>query len=73
MAIMTFCSILKNWNIEQEDRVVMRTIGFVIVARLVLIIAVVAGFELYAAFGWLATIPSWAAVIIVLLVLILLK
>ena len=32
-----------------------------------------AGFALFSAFGWLATIPSWAAVIILLLVLIYLK
>jgi hypothetical protein len=37
------------------------------------LVAALFGIVLYSAFGWLATIPSWAAVIIVLLVLIYLK
>ena len=51
----------------------MRTLGYVVLAPIALIVAVFAGLALFSVFGWLATIPSWAAVIIVLLVLIYLK
>jgi hypothetical protein len=55
----------------------MRPVGYVLLVPVALIVAalvaVLAGVALFSAFGWLATIPSWAAVIIVLLVLIYLK
>jgi hypothetical protein len=40
---------------------------------ILLVAIVVSGIMMYSAFGWLAAIPSWAALIIFLLVLILLK
>jgi hypothetical protein len=40
---------------------------------LAVVAIVLVGLTVYPIFGWLATIPSWAAVIIVLLVLIYLK
>jgi hypothetical protein len=66
-----------NWSVEQTDRIfdrIAQTLGYVVLAPIALIIvAVLAGVALFSAFGWLATIPSWAAVIIVLLVLIYLR
>jgi hypothetical protein len=40
---------------------------------ILLVAIVISGIMMYAAFGWFAAIPSWAALIIFLLVLILLK
>jgi len=48
------------------------TLGPILLVAIVVGV-VVGGMMLYSVFGWFATIPSWAAVIIVLLVLILLK
>jgi hypothetical protein len=66
-----------NWTTEQEEQALTRTFSFAIWAPIVLVIAlivaVLVGIALFSAFGWFATIPSWAAVIIVLLVLIYLK
>ena len=47
--------------------------GISLVAAVALVAIAVAGFALYSSFGWMGTIPSWAAVIIVLLLLIYLK
>jgi uncharacterized protein YacL len=77
MAITALCGMLNGWTAEQEDKALGRTMGFVVFAPVALIVAAlvaaVFGIILFSAFGWLATIPSWAAVIIVLLVLIYLK
>jgi hypothetical protein len=73
MAILSFFAIRNNWTDEQADRITMRTLGYVVLAPISLILVVLAGFGLFSAFGWLASIPSWAAVIIILLVLIYLK
>ena len=73
MAIFLFISMLAGWSAEREEQAFTRTIGCIFLTPVVLIIVAVAGFALYSAFGWLGTIPTWAAVIIVLLVLILLK
>jgi hypothetical protein len=77
MAIAALCGMLNNWTSEQEDQAIGRTLGYVVLAPIALIVvalvAVLAGIVLFPAFGWLATIPSWAAVIIVLLVLIYLR
>jgi hypothetical protein len=84
LTIFTFISLLRGWTDEDEAevmQVIQRPAGFigrfvmwsVMWSILALIGAVIAGVALYSVFGWLATIPSWAAVIIVLLVLIYLK
>jgi hypothetical protein len=73
MAILSFFAMRNNWSDEQADRITMRTLGYVVLAPIALIVAVLVGIALFSAFGWFATIPSWAAVIIVLLVLIYLK
>jgi hypothetical protein len=46
---------------------------YVVLVLIALVAAVLLGFALFSAFGWLSTIPSWAAVIIILLFLIYLK
>jgi len=72
-AIVLYRSMRNNWTAEQEEQTLKRTLGYVVLAPIALIVAVLAGVVLFSAFGWLASIPSWAAVIIVLLVLIYLK
>jgi hypothetical protein len=76
-AITALCGMLNGWTAEQEDKALGRTMGFVVFAPVALVVAALvaglAGVTLFSTFGWLATIPSWAAVIIVLLVLIYLK
>ncbi len=73
LALLALLSLIKNWTPEQEDKIFSRTLGWIVAAPIVVVVAAIAGVALYSAFGWLATIPSWAAVIIVLLVLIYLK
>jgi hypothetical protein len=73
LAIVSFISMRKEWTPHQEDWVFRRTLGYMILGPILLVAIVIGGILLYSAFGWLGTIPSWAAVIIVLLVLILLK
>lgn len=73
MAIISFRSMRNNWTPEQEDQVATRTLGYVFLAPFLLVGIVLIGIALFSAFGWLATVPSWAAVIIVLLILIYLK
>jgi hypothetical protein len=73
MAIISWRSMRNNWAAEKEDQTIMRTLGYILLAPILLVLAVIAGFALFSAFGWLATIPSWAAVIIILLVLIYVK
>jgi hypothetical protein len=73
MAVISYVSLCKSWTPQQEDRATTRTLGFIFLAPVALVGIVLAGFMLFSAFGWFATIPSWAAVIIMLLVLIYLK
>jgi hypothetical protein len=73
MALISWRSIRNDWSAEKEDQTITRTFGSIVLAPILLVVAVVAGFALFSAFGWLATIPSWAAVIIILLVLIYFK
>jgi uncharacterized protein YacL len=67
MAITALCGMLNGWTAEQEDKALGRTMGFVVFAPVALIVAAlvaaVFGIILFSAFGWLATIPSCAAVI----------
>ena len=62
-----------NWTAEQEDQVATRTLGWIVAGPILLVVFIVAGLVLFSMFGWLATVPSWAGVIIILLVLIYLK
>jgi hypothetical protein len=73
LAIINFFGMRNNWSDEQADQIAKQTFGYVVLAPIALIVAVLAGIMLFSAFGWFATIPSWAAIIIVLLVLIYLK
>ena len=73
MTVLSWRSMRKGWTVEQEDRAAKRALSYLFLTPVVLAAVVLAGIALYSAFGWLATIPSWAAVIIVLLVLIYLK
>jgi hypothetical protein len=73
MAIFMWVSIPNTWSAEKEDQAFMQTLGYLVLVPILLVLAVIAGFALFSTFGWLATIPSWAAIITILLVLIYLK
>lgn len=73
MALLSLLAIVFDWSNDKSDRAFKWTFGLIFLGPLVLVAAVVGGYFLLSAFGWFATIPSWAAVIIVLLVLIYLK
>ena len=62
-ALLSYRSMRGNWTVEKKDRVFTRTFGLTFLGP---VVAVVAGIALYA-------VPSWAAAIVVLLALILLK
>ena len=47
--------------------------GYILLAPIIFVGAVIASVALYSTFGWFATIPLWAAAIIVLLLLIYMK
>jgi predicted transporter len=70
MAVVSWIAFAGNWSAEKSDRVTMRTLGAVILIPVVLILS---GLALYFVGGWFAGIPSWAAIIIVLLFAILMK
>ena len=76
-AITTLVSILRGWSIEQEDEVGGKLLsGLIGVPILVAVFLVGAALLIWGAtsgIGWLASIPTWAAVIIILLILLLLK
>jgi hypothetical protein len=72
MTVLSWRSMRLGWTVEQEDRATRRTLSYLFLPPVVLAAVVLAGIALYFAFGWLATIPS-SAIIIVLLVLIYLK
>lgn len=62
-------------NLESDPRVVgmaksiARMCQWILAAPFVIVALSVAGWLLFSFFGWLATIPAWAAVIIILLLL----
>ena len=70
LALISWLSIRNDWSVQKEEQTSMRTLGYIVLAPVLLLMALIAGFALYSAF---ATIPSWAAVIIILLALIYLK
>jgi hypothetical protein len=69
MALLSWLSMRNDWSVEKEEQTIMRTLGYIVLAPVLLVVAIIVGLALYSAFGWFATIPSWAAVIIVLLLL----
>lgn len=73
MTIVSWRSLRNNWTAEEEDRAATRTLGYIVLIPIILVAVIVTGYALFSLYGWLATIPSWAAVIILLLILIYLK
>jgi len=73
MAVISFRSLRNDWTPEREDQATNRGFGFLALLAVAPVLIVIAGVVLFPSFSWFATIPSWAAVIIVLLVLIYLK
>ena len=70
MAIMTWASAERGWTDQQEESAVVRALGWMVLGPVIL---VAIGAALFFGISWLSSIPSWAAVIIVLLVMILLN
>lgn len=63
----------KNWNAEETEKTGQEMLGCAVAIPFVAVAVVVAAWLLFSALGWLTSIPAWAVVIIVLLVLLLLK
>lgn len=70
MAILSWVSYFRRLPAEKSDQLILRTLWRIVLAPIVLIIlaAILAG--IFFGFSWLFTIPSWAAVIIVLLLVL---
>lgn len=77
MSVISLISIINHWSIEKEESIVEKIMGFLVGTPVVLVLILVAiALLVWAAisvFGWFGSIPSWAAVIIVLLILLLFK
>jgi len=73
MAALSLVALRKNWTLDQSEAAVKRTFGWIIGIPVIFAALLAVGWSLFSFFGWLGTIPAWAAVIIVLLILILLK
>jgi hypothetical protein len=69
LAVISGMGLLKNWSIEESERATNRVIGWIIAIPLIVAAFVIATWGIVSFFGWLATIPSWAAVIIILLLI----
>jgi hypothetical protein len=72
-AVISWRSMRNNWSAQREDDAAMRIIGWMFGVPIILATLVLGGWALYSALGWLGTIPSWAAVIIILLIILVLK
>lgn len=70
MCVMGWISYAKGWNAQQQDSVLLRSFSWLIFGPIILCIV---GVVLFFGISWLTSIPSWAAVIIVLLILVLFK
>lgn len=67
LTVIAGVALVKDWSIEKSDRVLNRTLGCLIGAPIATLVGV---WVLTSFFGWFSTIPLWAAVIIVLLVIL---
>ena len=63
----------KNWNAEETEKTGQDVLGCAVAIPFVVVGLLIAAWLLFSALGWLTSIPAWAAVIIVLLVLVLMK
>ena len=66
-AILSLIGILKNWSVEESDNAFSKTFGLILATPFIIALLGFIVWLLYNFVGWLATIPLWAAVIIVLL------
>ena len=67
LAITSWISYFRRLSVEQSDTLILRTLGRLLLAPFALIAIAVLIAGLFYGFAWLSGIPSWAAVIIVLL------
>lgn len=63
----------KNWNADETEKTGQDLLGCAVAIPFVVVGVLIAAWLLFSALGWLTSIPAWAGVIIVLLVLVLLK
>lgn len=64
MFVISLLSYFKGWNDEESDSIVMKTFGWMFGAPIIITII---GIILFFIGNYFASIPSWAAIIIVLL------
>ena len=67
MALRSASSLANDSRLTDPSKNLALAIKWLLAAPFVLIGLVIAGWALYSIFGWFATIPSWAAVIILIL------
>ena len=70
LAVLTCLDLVNDWSDDKSDRVT-RTIFIGIPLAVCALLLV--SWMLWSFFGWIVTIPIWAAVIIILLILLLLR
>lgn len=69
LTVLSWKSLISNWSVEESDHAVGKVFGWIIAAPVIVAALVLVGWALFSFLGWLATIPVWAAVIIILLLL----
>src|SRR5882672_12686935 len=67
LAMISLRGIRNDWTNEESDRAFWKVFGWLFALPFILGAVAVAIWILFVFFGWLATIPGWAAVIIILL------
>lgn len=70
MLVVFWIGLLRGWSNQRTEDAVVKSMGWLLASP---VLALIIGVPLYFAFSYLATIPSWAAIIIVLLVFLILK
>lgn len=70
LTVIAGLDLVKDWSSQEADRITMRTLGWMVAAP---IAALVGLWVITSLFGWFSGIPSWAAVIIVLLVILIIR
>jgi hypothetical protein len=70
LTIIAGLDLVKDWSTQETDRITTRTFGWLIGAP---IAALVGLWGMTSLFGWFNDIPSWAAVIIVLLIILIIR
>ncbi len=70
MLLVFWIGILRGWSYQRTEDAVVKSIAWLMASP---VLAVIIGVPLYFAFSYLASVPSWAAIIIVLLLILILR